>query len=80
TKAQQLLASDPLPLVLTLAQGGGAANKIVTVANVMFTGIREAMTNGPFFGYTLDYIVANSSASPLSLDGDNKIITIADPA
>ena len=80
TKAQQLLSHAAKPLVLTVTQGSGATAKTVTIANCLFGNAREAMTNGPFFAVTLDFMVANDASTPLTLEGDNKIITIADAA
>lgn len=77
-KAQQLLLASAGDLVLTIVQGSGASAKTLTVANVLFTGDNEnSNVNADFSNYSLNYEVANDPETPLTLDGLNKIITIA---
>lgn len=76
-KAQELLlaAKDELEIVVT--QGQGAADKTITIANVDFNSIAGSSdVSAPFTGYTADFDVANDASTPLTLEGDNKIITI----
>ncbi len=81
TKSQQLLAAAKGPLVLTVAQGQGAANKVITTANVDFDSVGGNAANSArgtnYTGHTAAFDVANDAGTPLTLAGDNKIITIA---
>lgn len=75
----RLLDLGKADLALTLTSSMGAADKIVTVANVLFTG-GDADSNvaNDFSGYSMAYRVSNDPAMPLTLDGDNPIIAIED--
>lgn len=77
-KVQQLLLASAGSLVLTVVQSSGAASKTITIANVICTSDAEnSDVNSDFSGYSVNYEVANNPDTPLTLDGDNKIITIA---
>jgi hypothetical protein len=82
TKLVDLLLAARGSLVLTLQQSGGAANKIVTIAGVIFTGgpMDGSGSATEATGFNLAFEVCNSAALPLTLAGSNKIITIADAA
>lgn len=75
--AQKLLLAVKAALVLTIRQSQGAANKVITIANVDFNNIgRTADVNTPFAEHTASFDVANVAGTPLTLTGTNKIITI----
>lgn len=80
TKATQLLAAARGSLVLTCLMSSGAANKVITVAGVMFTSQSTSMSGDRtrYAETTMNYRVSNSLGTPLTLAGTNPIITIAD--
>jgi hypothetical protein len=64
-------------LILTLTQGQGAADKVVTVAGVEFDNAgQNSSANAPFTEFTVNFEVANDPTTQLTLTGTNKIITI----
>jgi len=74
---QNLLAADAADLVLTLTQAQGAADKTITIANVDFnTAGGNSDASADFTSYTASFDIANDAAAPLTLEGENKIITI----
>jgi len=76
-KCQDLLLAAAAALVVTVVQSSSAANKVITIANVIFTNAGEnSDVNAEFGSYTADFTVANDPDTPLTLDGDNKIIAI----
>jgi hypothetical protein len=78
-KAQNLLTADPATLVLTVTQGQGATAKTITIANADFSGFgSQSDASAPFTGFSADFDVANDAGTPLTLEGTNKIIVIAD--
>jgi hypothetical protein len=78
---QQLIVAARANLVLTVRQGGGATSKVITIAGVDFDSFGDdSSAEGDYDDYSLDFDVTNSTATPLTLDGTNKIITIADAA
>jgi hypothetical protein len=81
-KAVDLLLAARGPLVLTLKQAGGAVNKVVTIAGVIFTGGPDTMSNSGdgYSSQSLSFTVSNDATTQLTLAGANKIITIADAA
>jgi NAD+--asparagine ADP-ribosyltransferase len=81
-KSSQLLEAARASLVLTCKQSGGAANKVVTIAGVIFATASTQMSGdmARYAEMTANYRVSNSIALPLTLAGTNKIITIADAA
>jgi hypothetical protein len=81
-KAAQLLLAARASLVLTCAMSAGAANKVITVAGVMFTTQSTRMSGDrtKYAETTMNYRVSNSLATPLTIAGANKIITLADAA
>ena len=80
-KAQQLLLAAAGDLVITVLQSGGATNKVITIANVIFTSLQGSPdVNADYTSYSANFEVANDPSIPLTLDGDNKIITIEDEA
>lgn len=81
-KAVDLMLAAAAALVLTLKSEGGAANKVVTINGVIFTGGADNMTNsaGSYDSENLSFTVTNNSVTPLTLAGANKIIAIADAA
>jgi len=77
-KAQNLLTADPADLVLTVTQGQGATAKTITISNADFSGYgSQSDASAPFTGFSADFDVANDADTPLTLEGDNKIIVIA---
>lgn len=78
-KAQELLAASAGNLVLTVTQSQGAADKIITIARAIFNSVnRNSDVGVPFTGHTGSFMLNNNPAAPLTLDGANKIIIIAD--
>ncbi len=76
--AQRLIAAAADDLVIVVTQGKGAADKTITIANVIFNNIGgNSDVNAPFTGYSAGFDIANDSDTPLTLEGANKIITIA---
>lgn len=76
-KAQQLLLASPDDLELTIVQSGAAAEKTLVVAGVMFIGTNETSdVNIDYTEHSLAYTVTNDPSAPLTLDGDNKLVTI----
>jgi len=74
---QELIAAAKAALVITIKQSQGAANKVITIANVDFNNVgSNSDANTPFTGYTAGFDVANDPDVPLTLEGDNKIIAI----
>ena len=77
--AQQLLAASAADLELQLTQSQGATDKVLTIANVDFNTVGESPDVGSAFsGFTANFDIANAADTPLTLDGDNKIMTIED--
>ncbi|MFA5554909.1 MAG: hypothetical protein WCZ89_02295 [Phycisphaerae bacterium] len=77
-KAQQLLLASAGDLVLTIVQSGGAETKTVTIANAFFvSGSQSSDVNSDYSEYSLNYEVGNDPDTPLTLDGTNKVLTIA---
>jgi len=77
-KCQDLIAAVPADLTVTLSSSGGAANKVITIANVDFDNASSNSDIGsPFTGYQLPFGIADDPDTPLTLGGSNKIITIA---
>ena len=74
-----LLLAAPAGLTATVLQSGGATAKVITIARTQF-GSGQASGSREFTGFTLPFEVSNNPALPLTLAGDNKIITIADAA
>ena len=80
-KAMDLVLASPASLVLNVAQGQGAADKVITIARADFDNLgSNADAKSPYSGYTLPFDVANDTGTPLTLAGDNKILTIANAA
>lgn len=78
-KCQQMLLAAEGDLVLTVLQSRGATNKVITISHVIFLSAGEnSDVNTPFTGYTAQFDIANDPATPLTLEGTDKIITIAD--
>ena len=78
---QKLVAAAKANLVLTVNQSQGATNKTITIANVDFDSVARDANNNSKDGFTEstgNFDVANNPGTPLTLDGDNKIIVIAD--
>lgn len=76
-KAEELVLASAANLVVTLTQSGGAADKVITIANVEFDGGNRSQDASAVFNTeTLNYEVANDPDTPLTLEGTNKIITI----
>ena len=76
--AHTLLGADKGDLVVTVAQGQGAANKAITIANVEFDSAGEdANAVAGFSGFSAEFEVANDSGTPLTLADANPIIAIA---
>jgi hypothetical protein len=76
--SDRLLTAARGDLVLTIGQGGGASNKTVTIAGVVFDSSEDnADASADFTGFTSNFEVANDTTTPLTLTGINKILTIA---
>jgi hypothetical protein len=79
--SQQLLLASTANLVLTVKQSQGAANKIITIARALIlTAGGNSDTTKNYSDYKATFEVSNLLATPLTLAGVNKIITIADAA
>ena len=79
--AQGLATAAAAALVLTVRQGQGATAKTVTVAGADFGSLEgDSGAQQPFTDYRMPFAVANNTGTPLTLSGDNKILTIADAA
>jgi len=77
-RVQDLVLASAADLVLVLTQGQGAADKTITIANVLFgTATSNSDVNADFTTYTAPFDVANDVGTPLTLEGTDKIITIA---
>jgi len=77
-KSQQLLTAAKGNLVLTAKQSQGAANKVLTIAGVDFDGLGNNSSASKIFSdYTVNFEIANDVATPLTLAGINKILTLA---
>ena len=78
-----LLGNAEANLVFTVKQAQGAANKTLTIKNVLFTNMGSTSSAGPgYTPYTLDFVVNSDQAIPLGYDtdkpfaGDTAAITI----
>ncbi len=79
--AQQLVLAARASLVVTVRQSGGATSKTITIAGVTFDqGASNSDVNASFTEYSSDFEVGNDTGTPLTLEGDNKIIVIANAA
>jgi hypothetical protein len=76
-QVNKLIVAAKANLVTTVKQSGGAANQIITIANVQFNSGSQSGGGNKYSGFSLPYEVTNVAATPLTLGGDNKIITIA---
>jgi len=75
-KAEQVILHARDPLHLNCLQSGNAADRIIIIAGVVFDSIGgNTDVTKPFSDYSMPFRVVNDSAVPLTLDGDNKIIT-----
>jgi hypothetical protein len=75
---QKLAVAARGSLVLVVTQGGGAADKTITIAGVDFNNVGGSSdVSAPFTGYSADFEVSNDTGTLLTLEGTNKIITIA---
>jgi len=76
--ANKLLVAAKADLVITCTQSQGATAKVLTIANTAFTSQNEnASPSSDFTPFALPFLVANDPSTPLTVAGDNKIITIA---
>jgi hypothetical protein len=76
-QVNKLLVAAKANLVTTVKQSGGAANQIITIANVQFNSGAMSGGGNRYSQFSLPYEVTNVAATPLTLGGDNKILTIA---
>ena len=77
-KAQELVVHASDQLLLTIAQGGGSANQTITMLGVDFNNFTSNSDAGQdFTEYIMNFDIANSGATPLTIAGTNKIIEIA---
>jgi len=77
-KAQTLILAAAANLVLTVASSAGAANKVITIANVDFDNFSsDSSSEATFTGYSVSFGIANNATTQLTLSGANKIITFA---
>jgi hypothetical protein len=75
--ASRLIAAGRKSLRLTVKSSEGATNKVITVAGVIFGALTQNPTgDGRYNADTLNFIIGNSTTTPLTLNGDNKLITI----
>lgn len=75
---QKLAVAARNSLVLTVTQGGSGADKTITIAGVDFNNVgSNSDASAPFTSYNADFEVSNDAGTPLTLEGDNKIIIIA---
>ena len=80
-KAIDLVLASPASLVLNVAQSQAAADKVITIARADFDSLgSNADAKVSYSGYTLPFDVANDTGTPLTLAGDNKILTIENAA
>lgn len=74
----QLLAAARGDLVITVSQGSGGADKVLTLAGVIFNNPNLGADAGSVFdSFGADFEVTNDTTTQLTLEGENKIITIA---
>ena len=74
---QKLAVAARGSLVLVVTQGGGAADKTITIAGVDFNNVGgNSDASAPFTGYNAEFEVSNDVTTQLTLDSTNKIITI----
>jgi len=79
--AQKLLAATPGDLVLRVVQSAGATSKDITIARCDFGSADENEdVNQPFNDQSLAFEINNDPGTPLTLSGDDKILTIEDAA
>jgi hypothetical protein len=77
-KAQSLLLAEAAELEVTVRSSSGAADKVITIANVDFDSMSsDSSADATFTGYQLSFGIANDPDVPLTLVGTNKIITFA---
>lgn len=77
--ASRLIAAGRKTLALTVKSSEDAANKVITIAGVQFGTLSQNPSgDGRYNADTLNFMVGNSTTTPLTLSGDNKVITIAD--
>ncbi len=75
--ASRLVAAGRKSLQLTVKSSEGAASKVITIAGVLFGTLAQNPTgDGRYNADTLNFMVGNSTVTPLTLTGDNKLITI----
>lgn len=81
--AAALIAAARASLVASVKQAQGASAKTLTIAGVKFKNM-SVTTNAPVYGseitadeYTVNFEVSNNTATPLTLAGANKIVTIS---
>lgn len=80
-KAQTLVLASAADLQIQVTQGQGETSQVITIANVLFNNmINRSDASADFTGYTCPFDIANDAGTPLTLEGDNKIITIAPAA
>lgn len=77
-QCNKLLVASLATLTATIVQSGSAAAKVITIARCQFTGGGANGGGNTYSQFDLRFGVTNDPAAPLTLDGDNKIITIAD--
>jgi len=75
-KAESLLLAARNALELNCHQSGGATDRQIVIAGVVFDSIGGNVdVTKPFSDYSMPFRVVNNSSVPLTLDGTNKIIT-----
>lgn len=64
-------------LVITVTQSAGAGDKVITIARTIFaTAGANSNVQSDYSDYRANFEVTNDPATPLTLDGTDKIITI----
>ena len=76
---QQLVLATRASLVITVRQSGGATSKVITIAGADFVGAgTDPDVGSDFTAHRANFEVTNDTGTLLTLEGDNKIITIED--
>lgn len=76
-KCQDLALAAAASLVITVTQSAGADDKVITIVRTIFgTAGANSNAQSDYSGYRANYEVTNDPTTPLTLGGDNKIITI----
>ena len=76
--SQRLLALAAADLVVTVTQSAGAADKVITIANVTFDSAEDSADSGAdFSSFRVPFGINNDVDTPLTLSGTDKILAVA---